>query len=281
MVLGNCSSVINWFLIVDWFSIFYSDVFISFSNQLFVYLEKHVNEKNLFLVKDVLMDRLYYSVLPFRVWNNLFMYERLNSFPNMCGYCSKLCIKNNKISDHINNNLFVHINGFPNQLKQGIIMTQKVPLFVWTKHTNIVMSNDRLNFGSLWYESIDSPFMLWKSYLDILCWIVLNVSHRFIFPLLMSGIDMSCRDFTVCTSTNCSSLKKSKIKAMFLRELVDFCKILSEFCCNNVDPYFIIDVFKRYKRGEDYFSTYLGINRKWIIFADTSGCPCHKDLILT
>ena len=42
----------------------YNDVFISFSNQLFVYLEKHVNEENLFLVKDVLTDRLYYSVLP-------------------------------------------------------------------------------------------------------------------------------------------------------------------------------------------------------------------------
>ena len=138
----------------------YNDVFISFSNQLFVYLEKHVNEENLFLVKDVLMDRLYYSVLPFRVWNHLFMCERLNSMPKICGYFTKLCIKNKKISDHINNNLFVHINEFSNQLKQGIIMTQKVPLLVDTKHANIFMSNDRLNFGSLWCESIDSSFML-------------------------------------------------------------------------------------------------------------------------
>ena len=55
------------------FDCHYSDVFISFSNQLFVYLEKHVNEEKLFLAKDVLMDRLYYSVLPFRVWNHLFL----------------------------------------------------------------------------------------------------------------------------------------------------------------------------------------------------------------
>ena len=178
---------------------------------------------------------------------------------SMSGYCTKLCIKNKKISDHINNNLFVHTNEFPNQLKQGIVMTQKVPLFV---NTNIVVKNDRLNFGGLYYESINSPFMLWKFYLDILCWIVFNVSHRFIFPLLMSGVDLNCRDFVICTSTNYSSLKKSKVKAIFFRELVLFCKKLSEFCCDNVDSYFIIDVFKRCKRGEDYFSAYLDIDRK-------------------
>ena len=77
----------------------------------------------------------------------------------------------------------------------------------------------------------------------------------------MSGIDLSCRDFTACTSTNCSSLKKSKVKAIFFRELVLFCKKLSEFCCDNVDSCFIIDVFKRSKKGEDYFSAYLDVER--------------------
>ena len=57
----------------------YGDVFISFSNQLFVYLEKYVNEEKMFLVKDVLVNRLHYLVLPFRVWNHLFLCERLNS----------------------------------------------------------------------------------------------------------------------------------------------------------------------------------------------------------
>ena len=33
-------------------------VFIFISNQLFVYLEKFFNEEKLFLVKDILMDRL-------------------------------------------------------------------------------------------------------------------------------------------------------------------------------------------------------------------------------
>ena len=52
--------------------------------------------------------------------------------------------------------------------------------------------------------------MLWKLYLDILSWVVFNVSYKFIFPLLMSGIDMnSFTNFTVCTYKNCFSLKKN------------------------------------------------------------------------
>ena len=187
--------------------------------------------------------------------------------------------------------MFVHISEFPNELRQGFILSQKVPLFVHTNivvkndrplpiHTNIAMKNERSNFGGIHYESINSPFMLWKFYLDILSRVVFNVSHEFIFPLLMSGIDSNCWDFTVRTSKSCSHLKKSKIKAIFFRELVEFCENLSEFCCDNVDLCFIIDVFKKYEKGVDFFSTFLEIERKWIIFADTSGCPCHKDLTL-
>ena len=219
----------------------YGDVFISFSNQLFVYLEKYVNEEKLFLVRDVLMNRLYYSVLPFRVWNHIFLCERLDHFSDMCKYCTKLCIKNRKTSNHTNNNLFVHINEFPDQLKQGISLVQKVPLFV---HANVVMKNGRLNFGKIYYENISSPYLLWKFYLDVLCQIVFNVSDEFIFPLRMSGIDVNCRDFTACTTKNCSGLEKIKVKAIFFRELVDFCIKLSQFCCKNVNSHFIIDVFK-------------------------------------
>ena len=183
----------------------------------------------------------------------------MDPFPDMCRYCTKLCIKNRKISDHINNNLFVHINEFPDQLKQGITLVQKIPLFV---HKNIVMKNGSLNFGGIYYESLSSPYLLWKFYLDVLCRIVFNVSREFIFPLLMSDLEGNCTSFTVCTSKNCLRLKKNKIKAIFFRELVKFCKKISEFCCKNVNSDFIIDVFKRYKRGEYYFSCYLDIENE-------------------
>ena len=75
----------------------------------------------------------------------------------------------------------------------------------------------------------------------------------------MSGIDMYCRDFTARTTENCSGLGKIKVKAIFFREMVDFCIKLSEFCFKNVNSEFITDVPKRYKKGEYYFSSYLDI----------------------
>ena len=67
----------------------------------------------------------------------------------------------------------------------------------------------------------------------------------------MTGIDASCRDFTVCTSKKCLNLKISKVRATFFGELVVFWKTLFEVSCDNLDPKFIIDVFKKYKKGED------------------------------
>ena len=92
-------------------------VFISFSNQLFVYLEEYVNEEKLLQVKDILMKRLYHSVFLFRVWNHIFTCETLHDFFAMCRYWTRLCIKNRKISDHLKDSLFVQINDLPDQLK--------------------------------------------------------------------------------------------------------------------------------------------------------------------
>ena len=82
-----------------WIISYHSDVFVSFSNQLFVYLKENVNEENLFLTKNVIMDRLYYSVLPFRVWNYLFLCERSQYMT-------------------YNNNLFIHMSFLPSLKKE-------------------------------------------------------------------------------------------------------------------------------------------------------------------
>ena len=52
-----------------WIYCYYENVFFSFSNQLFKCL-KDINEGNLFLAKNVIMCRMYYSVLPFCVWDH-------------------------------------------------------------------------------------------------------------------------------------------------------------------------------------------------------------------
>ena len=107
-----------------WIYCYYENVFFSFSNQLFKCL-KDINEGNLFLAKNVIMCRMYCSVLPFCVWNHLFLCERSHYTKIMCKYCAKLYIKNKKISDHINDNLHVQIDYFPIHLRQGIIAAKK------------------------------------------------------------------------------------------------------------------------------------------------------------
>lgn len=62
--------------------------------------------------------------------------------------------------------------------------------------------------------------------LDILCWIVFNVSQKFVLPLILPGINAYCRKYAVCTSSNCFYMKINKVKAVFFRQLVNLCKKL-------------------------------------------------------
>ena len=104
-----------------WFHYYYEDVFFSFENQLPVCLKEYVNDENFLLAKEVLMNKLYYSILPFRVWNHLFLCERSQYLVDMSRYCTKLKIKNKKILEHMNKELYVQINEFPFRLSQGIV----------------------------------------------------------------------------------------------------------------------------------------------------------------
>ena len=81
------------------------------------------------------------------------------------------------------------------------------------------------NFGILFYESMNSPFMIWKLYLDILCRVVFNVCDKSVLPVILSGVTDDCRRYTACTSKNYSNMKINKIKAIFFREIVFFAKI--------------------------------------------------------
>ena len=119
-----------------------------------------------------------------------------------------------------------------------------------------------INFGSLFYENMNSPFMLWKLYLNILCQIVFNVCDKSVLPVVLSGVTGDCRKYTACTSKNCPNMKLNKIKAIFFGEIVCFCETLAEFLSLSVNSQFIIDVFNTCKRGEDFFTKYLEIERR-------------------
>ena len=196
---------------------YYGDAFLCFSYQL------SVSEENLYRLKDVLISKLHYRVLPFRVWNHLFLCERSQFNPDMCRLCTKLNVSNKKVSDYINENSYMEIDYFPTQLAEGIVSAKKIYLFA---HTNLTPCREdpfAVNLGGLYYESISSSFLLWKFYFNLLDRIVFNICQCDILPLLiLKSFYGNYRIFTVCNSKNCRNLILNRIKKLFYKEMVDF-----------------------------------------------------------
>lgn len=108
---------------------------------------------------------------------------------------------------------------------------------------------------------INSPFLLWKFYLDVLAKIVFNYSDNHILPTILPGLNDNCRDHTVCMPFTCFGLKKNKIKEILFEATLKSAKKLVKQSCVSVDSYFIIDVFNTYKQGVEFRNQYLTIER--------------------
>ena len=127
-------------------------------------------------------------------------------------------IKHRKISDYVTENLYIQLNrNTLCQLRQGIVLAENIPLFA---HTNVSRKrrgtlNWNHNFRIMFYESINSPFLLWKIYLEIICCIVFNLSQTFVLLLILKGIEVDCRKYTHCEKYNCSNMKIIKVRALF------------------------------------------------------------------
>ena len=240
---------------------YYYDACLSFSNDLFVYLKKYVCEDKLESVRDLMTKETYYSFLPFRIWNHVSLCERSQYVKDIYLDCTKLYIQNKRISNFINDELCLNISEFPYEITRGIASANKIYFFA---HTNAYYrKNDPFgtNLGSLYYESVNSPFLLWKFYLDVLSRVVFNQTNKYVLLMLLSDNETDCRKFTVCNEKNCSGMRKVRIKIIFYKELVSSCKRLCQLSCYTIEPFLVTYAFKNYKRGVDFFSPYLEIER--------------------
>ena len=152
----------------------YVKIFIKILVKLFRKLVKYVPIDNLIAARKIINNRLYFSLLPFRVWNHLFQCCRNQYEGNMSLFVTKLYLSNSKICKFIEKKLIINaVELFTVHLHYGIINNGNVNLFVHSCICNR-QKLENLNFGTLYYEAISSPFILWKFYLDILGIIVLN-----------------------------------------------------------------------------------------------------------
>ena len=154
------------------------------------------------------------------------------------------------------------LDHFPVHLIYGIISDDHVNLFAHSSVTDKQkIVNENGNFGVLFYEVINSPFLLWKFYFDVLARIVFNCCDKYILPTLLSGLNDDCRNYTVCTQSTGFGLKKVKVKEIVFEVALKLSKKLAEQCCMSVNSYHIVDVFNTYKRGLDFRNQYLTIER--------------------
>ena len=169
----------------------YENACLSFYAQHCLCLKKYFKCEDHFIkAREIIMSKLMLSILPFRVWNHTFFCERSQYCTDMCNFCTKSYVSNKKISDHINKTLFVPTEEFHTSIREGIVLAEKIYIFA---HTNVFIDMDdpfgrSANFGSLYYESISSPFLLWKMYLDTICRIASNVSEKFLLLMFISSV---------------------------------------------------------------------------------------------
>ena len=108
----------------------YEDMCVHISNTLTPKLKDHVPQRNLDLARFIISDKLFHSILPFRVWNLMFLCVKSQYEINMCRFCTKIYIKHKQLSDCINNNLSIQINeNIAGQLSYGIGACEKINLY--------------------------------------------------------------------------------------------------------------------------------------------------------
>lgn len=101
-----------------------------FCFSLFRKLATHVPIDNLIDVRKIIYHRLYFSLLPFRVWNHLFQCRR-SQYESNVSVLHKSLLRNSKICKLIEKKLAIDVlDFFPVQLSYGVITKGLVNLFI-------------------------------------------------------------------------------------------------------------------------------------------------------
>ena len=166
--------------------------------------KKYIKDEDYLLkAREIIMGKLMFASLPFRVWNHFFCVKDLNIVLTCACIVQKYrTILMNICMCQLNSSLFL-LETVLLQLKKFIYVRIQM-----LSSIRIIRLVDQKILAS-------SPFLLSKMYLDLLCRIVFNISEKFILPVLFSSIKGSCRNFTICTDENSPSLKQKVIRTIF------------------------------------------------------------------
>ena len=80
----------------------YRKNFDRFQNDIYWDIINYLGVKKIAVLEREIYERMFYSVLPFRVWSYLWCCCRSQFDPNVCQFCTKLQIKDKKVTKVIN-----------------------------------------------------------------------------------------------------------------------------------------------------------------------------------
>lgn len=194
---------------------------------LFRKLVSYIDIDHVIKLRKIILQKLLYGIMPFRVWNQMWLRVYISAWKK-CVWSIQKCISViRKYQSWLKKKLVIKlIDYFPVQLSYSVITDGCVNLFVHSA----VMNRQKLheaNFGTFFYEVINSPFLLRKFHIETIARIVFNHCDKYIFPVLLSYLDnefIDCRKFTVCTKFTCLNIKKFKVKEIVSEAAVKFQK---------------------------------------------------------
>ena len=142
--------------------------------------------ENIMRLETEVFDRMFYSVMLFRVWSHFWFCSRSQWDINICQYCTKLQITDSKIINYINKKLIIDVcKFFPSALRSIVVCAPQTPTSVNVRFgLDKQQPHSHKNYGVLHYEEVSSSFVLFKTYLDIIGRIIFNYCDKYLIPNL-------------------------------------------------------------------------------------------------
>lgn len=141
------------------------------------------------------MTGLVFGISQFRVCNQLFFCSRSHYCSDIWLFCTRVNISHHGVSDYINKKLFVPITYIPQSIRVGIVLMEKVYFFVHY-HGGFAKGNIHAsyvsNFGVLYYECINSPFILHQiSCAELFTMLLTKIFYSSLFQILRASVVIS------------------------------------------------------------------------------------------
>ena len=173
----------------------YHYAWISFNYQLSSKLD--LTENLMFAVKDKILNDIIFETLPFRVYDICFFVTDTFIVKNIAVFVQGFHVRDKVLSHFLNQKVTYPVLFFPKELlSDNIFVADDMSLFVcyygiiYSAHDNN-FENYYGNFGVIYYESVNSVFMLYKIYLEVLCRVIFNSVLKKVLTIILKNFDLN------------------------------------------------------------------------------------------